>query len=439
MNTAILLFHQTFRRSVGEGAVHSHHLTACLSALGSLDPFQTGKNLDYGFLWITDFLNSRYPDRERYSAASRVLQLLGKHLGSIVRQVGPSWVSPLVDFLSLGEQFYSTESTPYPGLLALKIISSTPKNLDLSTTILPILASTLVPTHPLRSRRLALRIFRKLVVGWTSSQMENVPNNHLDQLLQAVGDPFQFPDLPLRDGQPLVTADYDPMEIAVILIGFASSDLWRNHLRRSNFASCEEILSTNEGKRAVFRPMFKTATHRWLELLHTPTAIIAAIRRLEELQCPNTAEVVILWAWTAGVVNVMGCAGWGSIERNTLIFYQTHGMRRLTALSRQITDTTMKYSHLMCILTRNQGPPCRAGGVQQLVPWAEAVQRWDRQDFGVLRVAQACQLRRLYQLFGYDPTTWKEVVDTEVGGETSAFSGQSVTRTQLTDWVCDYP
>jgi hypothetical protein len=36
--------------------------------------------------------------------------------------------------------------------------------------------------------------------------MENVPNKDLDKLLQAVGDPFQFLDPPLQDGQPVVYA-----------------------------------------------------------------------------------------------------------------------------------------------------------------------------------------------------------------------------------------
>jgi hypothetical protein len=56
-----------------------------------------------------------------------------------------------------------------------------------------------------------------------------------------------------------------------------------------------------------------------LELLRTPAKIIAAIRRLEELQCLNTAEVVILWAWTAGVVNPADHDAWGLIERYTQV------------------------------------------------------------------------------------------------------------------------
>ena len=344
-----------------------------------------------------------------------------------------------MNFLSLGEQFYSTASPPYPELTALRILSSIPGNFHLSAAILPVPAWTLIPAHPLKSRGLALAAFHRSMVGWFSSQMENIPDNDLDRFLQAVGDPFQFPDLPLQDRRPVPTADYKPMGVAVILIEFASSDLWRNHLRRSNFASCEEILSTEEGRGDALKCMFHTATHSRLGLLRTPAKIIAAVRRLEELQCLNTAEVVILWAWTAGVADVAGYDAWGSIEHNTLNFYQTHGIRRLTILSRHITDTTMESSHKLFLCTHYQGFPCRVSGVQQPVPLEEAEKRWDRW-LSEVRVAQACQLRRLYQLFGYDPMTWKEVVAVEeVDRNPGPLSGWSVTPTQFTDWACDYP
>ena len=436
LDMAILLFHRQIQRSIREGKVAAHCLTEVLCALSSLDPFQTGDNVEYGFLWIADLLSSGYPDYERYYMAGTVIGLLGKHVDhTSLWQVRPGWVSSLVRFLSLGERFYSMGYTPFPGLFALRILSSTLRNFDFTPTILPVLASTLMPTHPLQSRHLALDVFRRFMAGWSPSQMENVPNNRA-QLLRAVGDPFQFPDLPLQDGQPVVTADYDPIQVVVILIGFASSDLWRNHLCRSNFASCEEILSTDEGRRDTLKWVFDTAIRKRPEFLCPPTEIIAAITRLEELQCPNTTEVVILWAWTAGVVNAVGHDAWGLIERKTLDFYQTHGIRRLTTLSRHTIDTTMELPHLRFILRHDRGPsPCTEGA--KPVPLAGSVRRLDGRH---LKVAQACQLRRLYQLFGHDPTTWKEAVTVEgVDENMGIFSGQSITPTQYTDWACDYP
>ena len=434
MDTAILLFHQQLRRSIGEGKVKSYDLTTCLSTLSNLDPFQTG-HVEYGFLWIADLLNSRYTEYECYSMAGEVVQLLGKHIDDIVWHSDPSWVSSLVSFLSLGERFYSSGSIQYQGLFALHILSSTRGNFDFTPAILPVLASILIPTHPLQSRHLALGVFRRFMVGRSYLQMKNVSNNRLDQLLRAVGDPFQFPDLPLQDGRPVVTVNYDPMKVVVILIGLASSDMWRNHLHRSNFASCEEILSTDEGRRNALGWVFDTAAYERPEFLCTPAEIVAAVRRLEELQCPNTAEVVILWAWTIGVVNVAGSDAWGLIERRTLNFYQTHGIRRLATLSRHITDTTMQYVHLQYLIRHPHGLWFRVRGHLVGVGQPHNLERSE-----VLRVVQACQLRRLYQLFGYDPATWKETVAVVgVDEKMGVFSGRSAAPALFTDWACDYP
>jgi len=269
--------------------------------------------------------------------------------------------------------------------------------------------------------------------------MENILRRDLGGFLQAVGDPFQFPDHSIPDGQSVGMANYEPMEAAVILIEFTSSDLWRNYLGRSNFSSCEDTLSTEEGKRTALSHMFDTAIHSWPEFLCTPAKVIATIKRLEELQCPNIAETVLLWAWTADVVDVGDQGAWGLIECATLDFYRTHGMWRLSTLSRHITRKTMDVLHVDFLLTHYGGEPCRVGSVRQSIPFGEAI------PFGevmrtALRVAQVCQLRRLYLLFGYDPVTWKEAVAVEEDNEgTGVLSVRLVTPTQSTDWTCDYP
>jgi len=302
---AINLFHQQFLLSIREGNAGQRALTLVLSALVHLDPFQVTGAGKWVFLWITEILNSKYPEDERYRMASQVVQLLGNHFCSMDPEhpldVQPAWIPPLLDFLLLCEKFYTTDSPPYPGSTALYILSNSPGSAHLNTTILPILTSTLSPTHPLQSRSSALKAFHRFIPGWFSSQMENIPEKDLDELLQAVGDPFQFTsDPPLDDRQPMDAANYNPMLAVVVLIGFASSDLWRNHLRRSNFTSCEEIVSTEEGLRTAFRSMTDTAAHVLPEFLSNPSKVTAAIRRLEELQCSSTAGVVAAWAQTAG-------------------------------------------------------------------------------------------------------------------------------------------
>ncbi|KAF9643571.1 hypothetical protein BDM02DRAFT_1411387 [Thelephora ganbajun] len=285
--------------------------------------------------------------------ASRVVRLLGKHFNSNITEdvpdVEPTWIPPLLGFLSLSKKFYTTDDPPYPASTALLILSTSAIYGDFDATFLPVLASTLLPAHPLQSRSLALKVFYAFIPGWLSSQVESIPDKNLNKLVQAVGDPFQStPDLPLQDGKPVGTVDHEPVMATIALIEFASSDLWRNHLDRLNFASYEKIVSTGEGRRTALRLMLRTKTISWQELLCTPTKITTAIRRLEELQCLNTAEVVITRAWTIGVIDPVDHDGWRLIGNETLRFYQTHGTGRLTALKRHILDTdeTTEWDHL---------------------------------------------------------------------------------------------
>ena len=213
---------------------------------------------------MTEILNSGYSEAECYWIAGVVVQLLGNHLqqdylwGSYAVQ--PTGVPPLLDFLLLFEKFSNTEphitKSPHPGSIALYILSTSQEYTDFSPTILPILSSTLLPTHPLQSRTLALKAFCALMPGWFSTRVENVLDKNLDKLLRAVGDPFQFPQIPNPGGVgPEWGPYYKPMNSMVILVEFASLDLWRNHLRRSNFISCEEVLSTDEGRRTAIHCM----------------------------------------------------------------------------------------------------------------------------------------------------------------------------------------
>jgi len=55
-------------------------------------------------------------------------------------------------------------------------------------------------------------------------------------------------------------------------------------------------------------------------------------------------------------------------------------------------------------------------------------------------LSRACQLKRLYQLFGYDPVTWEEAVKAvDVDKEVYVSSGRSVMHAPSVDWACDYP
>ena len=91
------------------------------------------------------------------------------------------------------------------------------------------------------------------------------------------------------------------MTAVVIQTQFASSDLWQNHLRRSNFASC-----------AAKNTM--------------------ALRCREELQRSKTAETVTMWA--IGVVKPVDHSAWRMTESNTLRLYQSYRTAHLVTLGR---------------------------------------------------------------------------------------------------------
>ena len=395
---AIDLFFQQLRKRIREGRVDQWYLAVVISAPAHLNPFQLIGDGELGILLVAELLNSKYLEGERYQMASEVVQMLGKWFDSTPHPtVRHSWIPALLGFLSLCEKFYPTESPPHPGFIALRIISASSMYSGFCEMVLPILTSTLLPTHPLQSRGLALEIFGRFTTEWFSSQAENIQRKDLKELVRAVGDPFQFPDPPLQDRRPVVTTSYNPMMIAIVLIEFASSDLWQDHLHHSNFTSCEEIMSTEDGKAATLKCMFDYVTREWSKLLRTPEKIIAALRRLEHLQCLNTAEVVILLAWTIGVVDPMDHGAWELIGRDTLRFYQTRGIRSLAALSRHITDTTMATTHVEFLVERCWNAPCRFRKPRTPVKRIN--------NFTDLRISQVCQLRRLYQLFWCDPVT----------------------------------
>ena len=429
LETVIDLFNRRLQISIREGEVDQGRLVSVLSSLTRLGLSQIIPIRKACLSWITDILNSRYTAEERYRMAGKVVELVWEEVKpgppQRVHLVRPVWVPPLLEFLQLGEKFYSTESPSTPDVLALRILSISSGYRDFTPAMSQILTSTLLPTHPLRSRRSALKVFQRFISGWLSPQMENVSNEDRANLLRAVDDLFQFTaDPPLQDGQQ-VTNDYEPTETAVVLIEFASSVLWRGHLRRSNFTSCEEIVSMEEGKKSTLRYILDTATKSCPGFLSTPAKIIAAIERLEGLQCPNTTEVVLMWAWTLGVTDAVDYDAWKPIEYKTLEFYRHHGIGRLQTLSRHVMDDTAPRDFLKDCRWE---PWCR-GKCVGLPVW--------------IAVAQACQLRRLYRLFGCDPTMWKGVV---VGEKVDEGVGVSVGRrrrygipVQLMDCVCDYP
>ena len=272
--------------------------------------------------------------------------------------------------------------------------------------------------------------------------MEISPESRLDKLLQAVGDPFLFPPEPPQEGELEITVRYEPMKVVVVLIELASSELWRIYLPPSSFTSCEDFVSTDQGRRTALRKLFNVALRDGAELPRTPVEIVTAIKHLEELGCLNTAQLVITWAWVTGMANEVDQAGWRLIGDEILRFYRAHGMRSLAALKRCIapnTDRVLVFDRTCFFSERYEGDPFRVGRSRRLSKqtlWTAALSSTWKREIDCI-ISQACQLRRLYHLFGCDPTTWQEMVGVEeVDEEREVLSRNSE---PFVDWVCDYP
>ena len=390
--------------------------------------------------WITDVLGSGYSGWDQYTVAEKVVYLAWEQIKRVVmsptHNVDAAWLPPLFGFLRLGEGFRWRRNQT-AGAIALRVLSRGEGIYQLGLTILPILTSTLQPTHPLRSREVALKVFRQFGPGWFSSQMQSVASVDRASLLHAVGDPFQYaPDTMLPDKQHTFDA-YDPMGVAAILIEFASSDLWRDYLHRSNFVTCEEVISTAEGRKSAFRCLQHT-TEPWL-FLGTPSKVISAIERLETLRCPNTVEAVLACVWAPGGVDrsSVDLDGWKLIQQKTLAFYQTHGIGRLKGLSQFITANHASRPH-------GRNLPRRVEGVRLPVRIAKEMRKWGCMEdwYSDMGLAQVCQRKLLYQLFGCNPTTWEEMLAADSEGADEGVDlpvGQCGVPARFVDWSCDYP
>ena len=429
---AIDLLHRHLRTTIREGVGGMHVFCSIFSALDHFDPFQLVTIRESCFLWISDILNSPYKAEEQYWMAGKVVELAWNQIK--LCDVKTAWIPPLLGFLRLSEDFYSTDHQSAPGTLALRILSASSGYRGSGPATLPILTLMLLPTHPLSSRRIALKVLCQFIPGWLP-EMGSISSKDRAKLLQAVGDPFQsVPEIPLQDEEQAFVNVYEPMKVAIVPIEFAPLDLWQGHLHHSNFATCEELTATVGGKKSASYYMRLMGDWTWPQFLYSPAKIIAAIERLEELQCPNIAEVVYIWAWTSGVVDAVDHDAWRLVGHKTLAFYQTHGIGRLKTLSRHIMDAVTFRVH-------HRSSRCRVEGVRLPVRVAKGVWTLDFEGYPTdLPLTQVCQLRRLYQLFGFDPTTWEAVVAVERAGEGVDVSlGQSPNPVHFTDLGCDYP
>jgi len=293
------------KAAIGDG-VETRSLHLILSALGHLDLLQVEDLREKYISWIgVIFGSEHYSERDKYLLARDVMLLLTPRRGIDLRppeslpKVQPTELPSLLNFLLFSERYKTENDPPYPDAIALRLLSlnyNTGRE-DFSPLLIPVLTSTLSTTRPLLSRIFALKLFQEHGREWLSPQMGKFSDVDRSKLLEALGDPFDFSEDPPSDAEhlPKVQVTYEPMDTAILLIGFASSNLWSDHLCRLNFSSCEAIFSTGGGRHLAFNCMLEKQTYFGGEFLDTPTKAATAIKRLGDLQCPNTAQVVQEW------------------------------------------------------------------------------------------------------------------------------------------------
>ena len=406
------------------GNAQSYLITSTFSTLGDLDPPQVAK-FRACISWIYEIINSEYPPDERYSMSSSAVALLGRGFDPPpFKELPPddlaAGLRPLLDFLLLSKGYPHTGSPLDPEVIALQFVSIAAAYGYLDPKILPVLSETLLPTYPAQSRPLVLRLFEKPGLDWCSPQAEV----DRERLLEVVGDPFQFiPDPLPQEQQSTPTTSYEPMRTAVLLIEFASSDLWRDYLRLSNFSSCEELISTNEGKALAFKCMAERRVDAGTGPFGSYAKLVSAIRHLEDLGCRNIAEVVTQWAWNNVDMNAGNHDACGLSGREALFYHHLRGIQRRRVLSRV-----------------NLRQPARIQAAGRKSCQASQI------DASLDNVSRACQLKRLYQLFWDNPAKWEEVVETGEADDVLLGSdpGREIgTRTVISicflNATCDYP
>ena len=199
------------------------------------------------------------------------------------------------------------------------------------------------------------------------------------------------------------------------------------------------MVSTRDGKQTALERMMVMSSRGFPEPLYTAAGIVMVIRRLEELQCLNTVKVVIMWAWSIGVVNPMDHDGWQLIGHDTHRFCQTHGVEHMVALKQHIAGEGAGSTLYRFVAVRigRSWPGARdfvGLPVQKLEP--NSISRFQI----YLCLSRACQLRRLYRLFGYDSVTWDEAIEAvDVDEDMGVLSERLVMPAPFVDWACDYP
>lgn len=387
------------------------------------------------FTWLEVVLDSGYPAIDKYELAGLILLLLHDKAGRMWSGQRSKLEFPhamvLVRFLLLHEgckkadvkpknrgwEFNSfTNFLPHPTTIALRLLLGTPRD-TLIFPVLFVITPALQQNRRHNTRAVALRLFNRHRRWFFWPMVKNLLPIHRAELLRAVGDPFDPTAIPYVAGfsgkQELDIGDtYLFTKVMGLLLALSSSDVWRDYLHPTNFASCDTIMA---GEVHVSNTI--TYFSNWSDVLKGSgdsnfSGLMLGVNRLKQLRCHSAVKLILLSLWSTPITPLYDQEVWRWVERQTLELFSTRGEEHLGIFVSQIKKT---YGGAMIDLVAklkhfdgendllDVTSPFRVGGV------GRRVRTKDSQNVGAwgsdCNFYTMCQLRRLYRLLGHDPTS----------------------------------
>ena len=436
--TAFNLLHRRMIYIIGDDSPHRrlHDINPLLSILYLLDLSTVGMgsvSLAY-ITWMEGIICSDYHTDERYDSAKLVMRLLEKPEGLPILPPSFNTYAPtLLRFLGLCEDRHRNEHpfapTPefrmpsQPGLeiFALQILRSGSREEDTLSDLAPMFVSMLTrvlgPGDRLQSRALGLELFAGLWRCWPSlPPCEGITAEMCALLVHAIGDPLE-----LSETQVEAFASTNEQErrgdgigrhnTLGILLGFAISDAWRDHLRPPNFASCAGIITREGDRREVLNALARSAkiVTGSAETRVKSAMVIKGLDRLKGMGNYGAVQLMLLHIWSSNEYVSFDEESWKLLERETHEYFHTHGMEDLEGFAAHIREGGSSRTTVATNTFRFRG----ADGVQRRVrtkDWGERswVLGWGGRvsDFFGM-----CRVKGLYQVVGWDPTRKEGVID----------------------------
>jgi len=390
------------------------------------------------FTWLGAVLDSNYPDADKYELAGLVLLFLQDAAGLMQRGaeqklvIAPLYVTVLVRFLLLHEMCekagiepkkrgWAFNSEPFafptfhPTIIALRLLLGTPKDTLILPVFLVIPPAALQQNQQPNTRAVALRLFNHHRHWLFSPSIESLLPTHRIELLRAVGDPFDLttpPSFAGLSGAP--ECDLDGVclfpKVMGLLLALASSDVWRDYLHPTNFASCDAVMAGEDHVRETIQYF-----SNWSNTLKGPgdskfCGLMLGVNRLKQLRCHSAVKLILLSLWSTPIIPLYDQEVWGWVERQTLELFSARGEEHLGIFVSQIKKAYGRAMvDLMTKLKRSEdendlpdaGSPFRVDRV------GRRVRTKDPRSLGPFgcNFYTMCQLRRLYRLIGHDPTS----------------------------------